>query len=57
MNPEKLRSKAGKMVEKMELALKYVEVIKINAPIKISSIPNRGSRRVVSQRKVQELIG
>jgi len=57
MNPEKLRSKAGKMVEKMELALKYVEAIKINAPIKISSIPNRGSRRVVSQRKVQELIG
>lgn len=45
------------MVEKMELALKYVEGIKINAPVKISSIPNRGSRRVVAQRKVQELIG
>ena len=57
MNSEKLRSKAGKMVEKMELALRYVEGIKIHAPIKISSIPNRGSRRVVMQRKVQELIG
>lgn len=41
----------------MELALKYVEGIKINAPVKISPIPNRGSRRVVSQRKIQELIG
>jgi hypothetical protein len=57
MNPNKLRSKAGKMAEKMELALKYVEGIKINAPVKISSIPNRGSRRVVTQQKVQELIG
>lgn len=57
MSPKKLRSKAGKMVEKMELALKYVEGIKINAPVKISPIPNRGSRRVVSQRKIQELIG
>jgi hypothetical protein len=57
MNPKKIRSKAGKLVEKMELALKYVEGIKINAPVKISSIPSRGSRRVVSQRKIQELIG
>ncbi len=39
----------------MELALRYVEGIKINSLNKISRIPDRGSRRVVMQRKIQEL--
>jgi hypothetical protein len=57
MNPKKIRSKAGKMVAKMELALRYVAGIKINTPAGISSIPNRGTRRIVLQGKIQELIG
>ncbi len=57
MKPEKIGINAGKMVEKMEQALRYVEGMKIYSPSKISSLPKRGSRRIVSQIKIKELIG
>ena len=57
MKPEKIGINAGKMVEKMEQALRYVEGMKIYSPSKISPLPIRGPRRIVSQIKIKELIG
>ena len=57
MKPEKAGKNGGKLVEKMEQALEYVEGMKIYSPSKISPIPKRGSRRVVSKIKMKELIG
>jgi hypothetical protein len=56
MNSEKPKVTAEKMAEKMELALRFVEGIKINTPNKISSLPERHARRVIQQEKLQELI-
>jgi hypothetical protein len=55
MKPGKLRLKTGKMLEKMEYALKFVEAIEIYSPNKTSPLHGRGSRRVILQRKMQEL--
>jgi len=57
MKPETAGINAGKLVEKMEHALGYVESMKIYSPSKISPLPKRGSRRVVSQIRIKELIG
>jgi len=57
VNSIKYEGKTGKLVEKMELALGYVENMKVHAPNKVSEMPKRGSRRVVSQIKRKELIG
>lgn len=43
------------MLEKMEYALKFVEAIEIYSPNKTSPLHGRGSRRVILQRKMQEL--
>jgi hypothetical protein len=56
MKPEKPKVSSEKMAEKMELALQFVEGMKINTPDKISSLQDRRSRRVIRQRKLQELI-
>lgn len=57
MKPETAGINTGKLVEKMEHALGYVEGMKIYSPRKISPLPKRGSRRVVAQIKIKELIG
>jgi len=57
MKPETVGIRAGKMVEKMELALRYVKGMKIYSPNKISQLSKQGSRRVISQIKRKELIG
>ena len=57
VKPETAGINAGKLVEKMEHALGFVEGMKIYSPSKISSLPKRGSRRVVAQIKIKELIG
>ena len=57
MKPEKTGINVGKMVVKMEQALGYVAGMKIYSPGKISPLPKRGSRRVVAQIKIKELIG
>jgi hypothetical protein len=56
MKPKKTKVDSEKMAEKMELALQFVEGMKINTPDKICSLSNRRSRRVIQQRKLQELI-
>jgi len=55
--PEKGGITAGKLTVKMEQALGYVEGMKIYSPSKIIPIPKHGSRRVVSQINIKELIG
>ncbi|VAX30708.1 hypothetical protein MNBD_NITROSPINAE05-292 [hydrothermal vent metagenome] len=56
MKPEKPKVSTEKIVEKMELALQFVEDMKISTPNTISSLPERRSRRVIQQRKLQKLI-
>lgn len=57
MNPETVENKAGRQAEKMERALNFVKGMKQISRNKNSSIPRRGSLRVVSQMKREELIG
>ena len=59
INQKESEIKAGKRMEKMELALRYVKGIKTYPAREVSPIPipDRGSRRVVSQVKMKELIG
>ncbi len=56
MKPEKPKVSTEKIVEKMELALRFVEDMKISTPNTISSLPERRSRRVIQQKKLQKLI-
>lgn len=57
MKPKKAEIKAGKMIGKMELALKYVKGIKVYPSREVSPILKGRSRKVVPQVKIKELIG
>ena len=57
MNLEIEEEKAGKVLDKMERALKYFKRRKNALPRRVRSLPERGSRRVILKIKKQQLIG
>ena len=56
MSPAKIEYKAGKMAEKMEQTLRYVQTIIVCSPRMVRSKPKDGSLRVVSKIKMNALI-